>query len=225
LTMAILEFACVSKSFTSGSSRVNVLKAMDLAVHAGEFLMLTGPSGSGKTTFLHLAALLDRPDAGSIRLLGNDMTQCSESRLCTHRAEHLGIVFQRYALLPGRTALENVLFRFRYTRDSLADARRKAKHALERVHLGALANRPVRVLSWGEMQRVAIARAIATCPPLLVADEPTGNLDAESATRIMELFRELHASGMAIVMVTHNLTLLEYGSRGLTMRDGKLVPH
>lgn len=185
--------------------------------------MVTGPSGSGKSTFLHLAALLDRPDHGCLRLLGNDVSTCSESALCRNRAESLGIVFQRYALLPARTVLENVLFRFRYTRHRLADARRLAMHALERVHLSGLGDRKVRVLSGGEMQRVAIARAIATRPPLLVADEPTGNLDSRSAARVMDVFSELHQSGMAIVMVTHNLNLLEYGSRGLTMRDGRLV--
>lgn len=221
MSAPVLSLSSVGKTFGSGAHAVRVLDAVDLDVPDGEFLMVTGPSGSGKSTFLHLAALLDVPSSGRVSLLGEDMTSAGEARLSRARAERLGMVFQRYALLGRRTALENVMFRFRYTGHQPREARRLAAGALERVHLSHAAGREARVLSGGEMQRVAIARAIAARPALLVADEPTGNLDAAAARAVMDVFGELHTGGMTIVMVTHNLRLLDYASRHLELAAGR----
>jgi putative ABC transport system ATP-binding protein len=220
VTPPVLRFEAVGKSFGPRAARVHVLADIDLSVESGEFLMVTGPSGSGKSTFLHLSALLDTPTAGRVELLGEDMSRASEDLLCRARAERLGIVFQRYALLGRRSALENVLFRFRYTHHPSREARELAHEALNRVHLAHVADRPARLLSGGEMQRVAIARAIAARPALLVADEPTGNLDGANADGIMQVFGELNDAGLTIVMVTHNPKLLSYATRHLALDDG-----
>lgn len=220
----MLRFAGVGKTFGTGAAAVTVLDGLDLVVTAGEFLAVTGPSGSGKSTFLHLAALLDRPSRGRLDLLGESMIDADETRLCRARAEQVGMVFQRYALLGHRSALDNVLFRFRYTRRPPRAAREEAMAALDRVGLGEAARRPARLLSGGEMQRVAIARAIVARPALLVADEPTGNLDAEATAAIMRLFSDLHADGLTVVMVTHNLQLLRHASRHVVLRGGRIVP-
>ncbi len=214
----------VGRIFTDGGRRVEVLGGVDLAVQPGEFLLVTGPSGSGKSTLLHIAALLDRPSRGRVVFQGRDLAGFDENALCRVRARHLGIVFQRYALLPHRSALENVMFRFRYLQDFPHDRREAARAALERVHLDGIAGRRARLLSGGEMQRVAIARAIAARPDILVADEPTGNLDGEAAGRVMQVFTELNRAGLAIIMVTHNLELLRYGSRHVELRHGRLAP-
>ncbi len=218
----MLVLSGVEKRFGSGERAVHVLRDVNVSVEPGDFLMVTGPSGSGKSTLLHIAALLDMPTSGCVSLLGEDMSGAAERQLSQARAEHIGIVFQRYALLGRRTALENVMFRFRYTDHDRREARERANAALERVHLSHVAGREARLLSGGEMQRVAVARAIATRPSLLVADEPTGNLDGEAARAVMEVFRGLHRDGLTIIMVTHNLQLLEYASRHLALVRGRL---
>ncbi len=214
----------VGRTFVDGDRRVEVLDHVDLGIRPGEFLLVTGPSGSGKSTLLHIAALLDRPSRGRVVFQGRDLAGVGEGELCLVRARHLGIVFQRYALLPHRSALDNVMFRFRYLPDYPHDRREAAREALQRVHLDGIAGRRARLLSGGEMQRVAIARAIAARPDILVADEPTGNLDGEAAARVMQVFTELNRAGLAIVMVTHNLELLRYGSRHVELRQGRLAP-
>ncbi len=214
----------VGRTFVDGDRRVEVLDHVDLGIRPGEFLLVTGPSGSGKSTLLHIAALLDRPSRGRVVFQGRDLAGVGEGELCRVRARHLGIVFQRYALLPHRSALDNVMFRFRYLPDYPHDRREAAREALQRVHLDGIAGRRARLLSGGEMQRVAIARAIAARPDILVADEPTGNLDGEAAARVMQVFTELNRAGLAIVMVTHNLELLRYGSRHVELRQGSLAP-
>ncbi len=220
----LLALEGVGRTFADGGRRVEVLGHVDLGIRPGEFLLVTGPSGSGKSTLLHIAALLDRPSRGRVVFQGRDLAGVGEGELCRVRARHLGIVFQRYALLPHRSALDNVMFRFRYLPDYPHDRREAAREALQRVHLDGIAGRRARLLSGGEMQRVAIARAIAARPDILVADEPTGNLDGEAAARVMQVFTELNRAGLAIVMVTHNLELLRYGSRHVELRQGSLAP-
>lgn len=221
MTTPVLSLTAVDKWFGKGEQAVRVLDGVHLDVDAGDFLVVTGPSGSGKSTLLHLAALLDAPSAGRISLLGEDVTTADERRLSAVRAEQLGMVFQRYALLGRRTALENVMFRFRYTRFSPREARERAAEALARVHLSHVARREARLLSGGEMQRVAIARAIAARPAVLLADEPTGNLDADAARAVMDVFGELNAAGLSIVMVTHNLDLLPWATRHRQLAGGR----
>ncbi|HRZ11284.1 MAG TPA: ATP-binding cassette domain-containing protein [Kiritimatiellia bacterium] len=221
---AVLGMADVRKSFPSPAGRVEVLRGVDLEIRRGEFVMVTGPSGSGKTTLLNLAALLDFPTSGRLTFQGRELAGLAEDSLCDLRKRAIGVVFQRFCLLPRRTALENVLFRFRYVGGAEAETRRAALAALDTVGLAALADRPVRVLSAGEMQRVAIARAVALRPELLVADEPTGNLDAASTAAVMDCFRRLNVEGLTVLLVTHNEGLLRYATRHLVCVEGTLNP-
>lgn len=219
---AVLGMAGVRKSFPSPAGGVEVLRGVNLEIRRGEFVMVTGPSGSGKTTLLNLAALLDFPTSGRLAFGGRELSGLTEDGLCALRKRAIGVVFQRFCLLPRRTVMENVLFRFRYMGGAEAETRRAALAALETVGLAALAGRPVRVLSAGEMQRVAIARAVALAPELLVADEPTGNLDAASVKAVMDCFRRLNDQGLTVLLVTHNEGLLRYASRHLVCAEGVL---
>jgi len=220
---AILEFRAVSKRYALASGPVQALAEVDFSLREGEFAALTGPSGSGKTTLLMLATLLDRATAGQVSFDGKDVAELGEDGLCALRARAVGVVFQNYHLLPERTVLENVLFRFRYMDPPPADAQAVALKALELVGLEELAERPARLLSGGEMQRVAIARAVAVEPRLLAADEPTGNLDSKSAGAVMECLARLNRLGTTVLMVTHNESLLGYADHRLQCRHGRLV--
>ncbi|MFQ5962210.1 MAG: ABC transporter ATP-binding protein [Candidatus Methylomirabilales bacterium] len=183
---------------------------------------MTGPSGSGKSTSLHLAALLDHPTSGRVLFDGEDVSTLEEPHLCQLRKHKVGMVFQKYCLLPHRSVFDNVLFRFHYLAHDRSEARRRVMHALETMGLMNIANRPARLLSGGEMQRVAIARAVALEPRLLIADEPTGNLDRASANAVMECFWRLNQAGITILMVTHNEALLDFCARHLECRDGSI---
>ena len=218
----VLEMEAVQRTFLAATGPVPVLRHVDLAINAGDFVAITGPSGSGKSTLLNLAALLDQPTAGCVRLRGEDISRLDQDALCDLRKTAIGMVFQKFHLLPHRSALDNVRFRFRYTDTESAEARQRATDALEVLGVGALAERPARLLSGGEMQRVAIARAIALRPTLLVADEPTGNLDRTAAQGVMECFQKLNREGITILLVTHNHDLLRYCNRHFDCRDGKV---
>lgn len=214
---AILGINNVTKSFTTPYERVEVLRGLNLIVHEREFVAITGPSGSGKSTCLHIAALLDRPTSGTVLFDGQDVSTLAEPELCDLRKRKVGMVFQKYCLLLHRTVIDNVMFRFRYLDHDATDSRNRVARALEIMNLAAVAHRPARVLSGGEMQRVAIARAIAYEPRLLIADEPTGNLDRASALDVMECLRELNLAGITILLVTHNEGLLGFCSRHLKL--------
>ncbi|HUL57759.1 MAG TPA: ABC transporter ATP-binding protein [Anaeromyxobacteraceae bacterium] len=218
----LLRLTEVGRSFAAPSGRVDALRRASLALSPGEFVVVTGPSGSGKSTLLHLAALLDRPTAGSVAFDGREVSALGDGALRALRARSVGMVFQRHHLLPHRSVLENVAFRFRYLDHGRAEARRLAAEALVTVGLGGLGERPARLLSGGELQRVAVARAIAFRPRLLVADEPTGNLDAAAGSRVMACLEELHRTGIAVLMVTHDPSILGGGHRTVVCRDGCL---
>lgn len=220
----IMEFKGVSRCYESAAGRKAVLQNIDLDIHSGEFSAITGPSGSGKSTFLNLCALLDEPTTGEIYFDGMPLSGLSENLVCSLRKKAIGMVFQHYCLLPYRTVLENVLFRFRYIEMDSSEAQALARGALEMVGLKGFENRSTHELSGGEMQRVGIARAIALRPRLLVADEPTGNLDAASAAQVMECLAQIgERDDMAILLVTHDESLLHYTSRHLRCRDGYLL--
>lgn len=220
----IMEFKGVSRCYHSASGPKEVLHNIDLDIHTGEFSAITGPSGSGKSTFLNLCALLDEPTTGEIYFDGMRISGLSEPLICSLRKKAVGMVFQHYCLLPYRTVLENVLFRFRYIEMDSAEAQTLAREALDMVGLKGFENRSTHELSGGEMQRVGIARAIALRPRLLVADEPTGNLDAASAAQVMECLAQIGTQDdMAILLVTHDESLLHYTSRHLRCRDGSLL--
>ena len=212
----------VRKAFRGPSGSVEVLRGASLALEAGGFGVITGPSGSGKTTLLMVAGLLQPADGGQVWFDGRETAGLDEAERSEIRKRGVGMVFQKFCLMPHRSALDNVEFRFRYLAQEAREARELSMAALERVGLGRKATQAARLLSAGEMQRVAIARALALPPKLLLADEPTGNLDPESAARAMELFRELNRGGMSILLVTHNAEWVAPGMAHWTMRDGHL---
>lgn len=206
-----------------------VLKEVDLDVRESEILAVTGPSGAGKSTLLHLIGALDLPNQGTILYKAEDVTLMSSARLSAWRNRHVGFVFQFYHLLPELTALENVLVaamvgnNVRHWMGQRTQARQRATELLERFGLGGrLRHRPAK-LSGGERQRVAIARALMNEPDLLLADEPTGNLDARTGQQILEVFAELHQRGQTIVMVTHDANVAARADRRLVLQAGQLA--
>jgi putative ABC transport system ATP-binding protein len=214
----------VCKGFRGPGGRgVQVLHDVSLVLGAGEFGVITGPSGSGKTTLLMVAGLLQAADGGRVWFDGREVSQLGEGALAEVRKHGVGMVFQKFCLMPHRSALDNVQFRFRYLATGAREARRLAEAALARVGLAAKARQAARLLSTGEMQRVAIARALARPPQLLLADEPTGNLDPDSAAHVMGLFRELNRGGMSILLVTHNPEWVTAGVTHWTMHEGRLA--
>ena len=213
----------VRKTFRARAGAVEVLRGVSLALGAGEFGVITGPSGSGKTTLLMVAGLLQPADAGQVWFDGRDVSGLDERERADVRKRGVGMVFQKFCLLPHRSALDNVEFRFRYLERDARAARESSAAALERVGLAHKARQAARLLSAGEMQRVAIARALALPPQLLLADEPTGNLDPAAATRVMDLFRELNRAGTSILLVTHNPEWVAPGTIHWTMHDGRLA--
>lgn len=212
----------VRKTFRGAAGPVEVLRGVDLSLGAGEFGVITGPSGSGKTTLLMVAGLLQPTDGGRVWFDEREVSGLGEGELAEIRKHGVGMVFQKFCLLPHRSALDNVLFRFRYLKHDVREARRLSEIALERVGLADKAKQAARLLSAGEMQRVAIARAVALPPKLLLADEPTGNLDPDSAARVMGLFRELNGAGMSILLVTHNAEWAAPGTTHWAMQAGCL---
>jgi ABC-type lipoprotein export system ATPase subunit len=217
-----LQLEGVRKEFSAPAGSVEVLRGVDLKLAAGDFGVITGPSGSGKTTLLMIAGLLLSPDAGRVVFDDREVTGLQEGARADIRKHGVGMVFQKFCLMPHRTALENVQFRFRYLDTGAREARTLAQAALSRVGLADKAQQAARLLSAGEMQRVAIARALALPPKLLLADEPTGNLDPDSAGRIMDLFRELNRAGMSMLLVTHNPEWVTPDTVHWTMHDGHL---
>ena len=214
----------VCKAFRGAAGPVEVLREVSLRLAPGGFGVVTGPSGSGKTTLLMIAGLLLPADGGRTWFDGRDVSDLDEGELADIRKHGVGMVFQKFCLMPHRSALDNVRFRFRYLRHGADEAQALFLAALARVGLADKARQAARLLSAGEMQRVAIARALALPPKLLLADEPTGNLDPDSAARVMELFRELNRAGMSILLVTHNPEWVAPGMIHWTMHDGRLAP-
>ena len=222
---AVLRMQGVRKRFRAADGRdVEILRGIDLDLPRGGYAVVTGPSGSGKTTFLMVAGLLLPPDSGTFLFSGHDVSTLPDRDRTDLRKNAVGVVFQKFCLIPGRSALANVELRFRYLSDPPADIRARSLAALDRVGLAGKARQPARLLSAGEMQRVAIARAIVHPPTLLLADEPTGNLDPASASLVMELFADLNRSGITLLVVTHHPAWQAPSSAlRLTLRDGLLV--
>jgi putative ABC transport system ATP-binding protein len=198
-------------------------RGLDLTVDQGEFVAIEGQSGSGKSTLLHILGGLDRAYEGEVRVLGEQVRALSDARLAALRHARIGFVFQSFNLLSELTALENVLLPD-FFGDGIPDAECRAARALERVGLSDKARSRPTALSGGERQRVAIARALLAGPPLLLADEPTGNLDARTGEGIIDLFRQLHREGMSLLVVTHEARVSRAASRVLVLREGVLVP-
>ncbi|NIS79589.1 MAG: ATP-binding cassette domain-containing protein [Anaerolineales bacterium] len=220
--LIVIEMQGVTKVYQMGSITVNALRGVSLRVRAGEFVALMGQSGSGKSTLLHLLSCLDTPTQGLYRLEGRDVKSLSDDERALVRNERVGIIFQDFNLLPRLDALENVTLPLLY-RAGVNGAGRKAEAALVRVGLEKrLRHRPAE-LSGGERQRVAIARALVTDPALILADEPTGNLDSVTGEEILGLLASLHREGRTILMVTHSEHASSYAERVISLRDGQII--
>ncbi len=204
-----------------GEGAQELFAGLDLEVQRGEFVAIEGQSGSGKSSLLHISGGLDRSYQGEARVLGHDLAKLSDLALSSLRHLQIGFIFQSFNLLPGLTALENTLLPD-YFGDGIPGAGKRAREALARVGLEGKARARPAALSGGERQRVAIARALLAQPPLLLADEPTGNLDAQTGEGVIDLFRELHQGGMTLVIVTHEARVSRAASRVLLLREGRL---
>jgi len=219
-TAPMIELEDVRKEYAGG---VHALAGVTMRISRGELMGIVGPSGSGKSTLLHALGTLDRPTSGTVRVAGHEVAALSDSRLSALRSRYVGFVFQQFHLAGGRSVLDNVADGLLYTGLRIAERRRRAALALERVGLGnRLRHRP-HELSGGEKQRVAIARATAGDPPLLLADEPTGALDSAAGAGVMALLRSLHRDGTTVVIITHDPDIADSLPRRIRLRDGLVV--
>lgn len=213
----------VTKVFETGKLRVHALRGLDLEIMEGDFLALVGPSGSGKTTLLNLIGALDKPTSGHVDVLGNDLSKLSKGERAKLRLSSLGFVFQAYNLVPVLSAVENVEFVLELQGVGAAERRKRALEVLSELGLEELADRRPNELSGGQQQRVAVARAIAARPKLVLADEPTANLDTENASQLMILMRELHDEhGVTFVFSTHDPRVVAHATRVVTLVDGRV---
>ena len=218
----LIEMHNIRKEYTVGEQRVHALDGVDFTVERGETVAILGPSGSGKSTLMNLLGCLDTPDAGEYRLAGQAVERMSEGQLSRIRGETVGFVFQGFHLLPGLTALENVELPLLYRGIPERTRRRLAQECLEQVGLSARLDHCPAQLSGGQQQRVAIARAMVGKPPVLLADEPTGNLDTASGKEIMTLLRDLGQMGHTVIIITHDPAIGAACPRRVVMRDGRL---
>ena len=212
----------ISKLYKLGSQVVPALRGVDLEIHKGEFLAIMGPSGSGKSTLMNIIGCLDRPTAGKYILDGTAVETMGDDALAAVRNKKIGFVFQTFNLLARTTALQNVELPLVYAKMSRVERQRQAEGALTAVGLGDRMNHQPNELSGGQRQRVAIARALVNNPSLLLADEPTGNLDSQTGREILDLFRDLHRNGNSIIMVTHEDDVAREAKRVIHIRDGRI---
>ncbi|WP_194814778.1 ABC transporter ATP-binding protein [Nocardia sp. XZ_19_385] len=219
---AMLELTDIIKEYRVGGQSVRALDGVSLRIEPGEFTSIIGPSGSGKSTLLHLLGALDSPTAGSIQFRGEEIGSLDDERQSEFRRHQVGFIFQFFNLLPTLTAWENVAIPKLLDGTGLRKAKPRALELLDRVGLGDRAGHRPSELSGGQMQRVAVARALIMDPPLILADEPTGNLDSKTGASILKLLGDIAGDGNSVVMVTHDMGAVEYCDRVITLRDGQI---
>ena len=223
MNQSVIDIQGITKTYVNGKLSVPVLHGIDLQVNKGEFVSIMGPSGSGKSTFMNILGCLDRPTTGSYRLNGDEVATLSDDELAFVRNKQIGFVFQSFNLLTKLTALENVALPMIYAGMDKKSRNERAAALLSSVGLGERMDHLPSELSGGQRQRVAIARALANNPAIIMADEPTGNLDSKSTIDVMNIFRGLYDEGRTIILVTHEPEIATYASRNVVLRDGLIV--
>lgn len=218
----LINITNIKRDFVLGSEIINVLKGIDLQINKGEYVALMGPSGSGKSTLMNLLGCLDTPTSGTYILNGKDVSQMHDDDLAEIRNKEIGFVFQTFNLLPRTTALDNVALPMIYAGYSKSDRNNRATEVLTQVGLDDRMDHQPNQLSGGQRQRVAVARALVNRPSIILADEPTGNLDSKTSVEIMKLFGDIHASGNTVILVTHEEDIAKYAHRIIRLRDGMI---
>ena len=217
---SLIKITDIKRNFVLGNEIVYVLKGIDLVINKGEYVALMGPSGSGKSTLMNLLGCLDTPTSGHYVLNGKDVSQMKDDELAGIRNKEIGFVFQTFNLLPRTTALDNVALPMIYAGYSKSDRNIRAVEVLKQVNLADRMDHQPNQLSGGQRQRVAIARALVNKPSIILADEPTGNLDSKTSVEIMKLFGDIHAQGNTVILVTHEEDIAAYAHRVIRLRDG-----
>jgi putative ABC transport system ATP-binding protein len=211
------------KIYDTGEVKVEALQGIDLEINKGEFISIIGASGSGKSTMMNILGCLDKPTKGTYKLSDNYIENLDEDELAKMRSENIGFVFQTFNLVPRVTAFHNVELPLIYSRVKLSERKKRVIESLERVGLDDRMHHKPNQLSGGQKQRVAIARALINSPSILLADEPTGNLDSETTVEIMKIFKKLNDEGVTVIIVTHELDIAAMTNRQITFRDGKII--
>ncbi len=222
MTDSLIKITNIKRNFALGDETVYVLKGIDLEIKKGEYVALMGPSGSGKSTLMNILGCLDTPTSGSYILNGKDVSKMKDNELAAIRNKEIGFVFQTFNLLPRMTALDNVALPMIYAGYSKSERKTRAESVLNQVSLSDRMDHQPNQLSGGQRQRVAVARALVNKPSIILADEPTGNLDSKTSEEIMILFNEIHANGNTVILVTHEEEIAAYAHRIIRLRDGMI---